>query len=437
MPSERLDTAAIARCLSQVAERPGDLADAYFERLEEVELPGEDEAPGFRVRREEGLAVRLCRGGRSWLVSRDGVDRERLTDALRGVARVLPRSLRLPADLRLPPAGPCDGAPEVLEFPAAVRREIRRRHAAFPLRLRVRRHRRWLQVVGTRLVAEPEEESFYDVAADLPWGGYGTLLATLDAAAAERVARDLVARFRCRGASPPPPGRRLVLLGPAAAAVLVHEAVAHALETDTLALTGDPEAAVGLEMGPAELSVLDDPGSGPPGVRRRSDDEGMPVVRRWLLRSGIVEQPLADGRAAAGSRVLTPGAARRSHRHRPPAPRSTHLEVVPGRYARDELRAESDGGLLLAEVSRGRLDPLTGRFALSAPYARRLARGEAKERLGPCRIEGRVTDLLVALTGIGAELSPAGAGWCAKGGLRLPVWAKTPALRLEGVEVGG
>ena len=34
-----LDTAAVARALSQIAEQPEDLVDAFFERREDVELP--------------------------------------------------------------------------------------------------------------------------------------------------------------------------------------------------------------------------------------------------------------------------------------------------------------------------------------------------------------------------------------------------------------
>ena len=41
-----------------------------------------------------------------------------------------------------------------------------------------------------------------------------------------------------------------MVLGPHAAAVFLHEAVAHALEVDTLGLTGRPEGALGLTMGP-------------------------------------------------------------------------------------------------------------------------------------------------------------------------------------------
>ena len=75
-----------------------------------------------------------------------------------------------------------------------------------------------------------------------------------------------------------------------------------------LAASGAVEAAIGLPMGPPELSVLDDPTSAPEEVRRQTDDEGRTVARRWLLRNGIVEQPLGDATWSALSAALTPGA---------------------------------------------------------------------------------------------------------------------------------
>ena len=69
-----LDTIAVGRGLSQIADRQGDVVDAFFERREELELPPRDEAPGLRSWREEGLAVRLLRRGRTWLASRVAAD---------------------------------------------------------------------------------------------------------------------------------------------------------------------------------------------------------------------------------------------------------------------------------------------------------------------------------------------------------------------------
>jgi TldD protein len=219
-------------------------------------------------------------------------------------------------------------------------------------------------------------------------------------------------------------------------AVLLHEAVAHALEADTLAQGGNPEAAVGVAMAASCLDVLDDPMAAPEGVRRATDDEGSATVRRWLLRGGAVEQPLADLLWARTSPVLMPGAGRRGTRHLPPGPRSSHLEILTGAASEADLLAGKEEGLYLPEASRGTLDPLSGEFALHFPYARRFRRGALAESVGACVLRGRVADLLTRVVAVGAAAKAAGAGWCAKGGQKLPVWATAPSLRLDDVEIG-
>ncbi|MEM6457283.1 MAG: metallopeptidase TldD-related protein, partial [Acidobacteriota bacterium] len=207
------------------------------------------------------------------------------------------------------------------------------------------------------------------------------------------------------------------------------------LEVDTLALGGHPEAAIGVRLGGDDLHVCDDPTSAPENVRRATDDEGFPAFRRWLLRKGVVEQPLCDAHWARRADRLVAGAARRGGRHDAPAPRSTHLELMPGEYAPADLLAEADGGLYLHEIARGQLDPLTGAFQLVFAHGRRITGGHIGDPVGPCRLQGHVADLLGAIVGIGREVHAAGAGWCAKDGLRVPVWATAPALRLEGLRV--
>ncbi len=442
-PFADLDRAAVARALTQLADRAGDTADAFFERCEEVELPPEDRPPGVRVRREEGLAVRLLRAGsggahgcETWMAARDALSGEAFAEALRQAARVMPAATSPQPPIAPPPWPGAAEAPEVLAFPAAVHRAVRARRSAFPVALTVRRHRRWVQVVGGgKVVPEPQAEGFYSVAAELPWGRWGALFPCLGEAEAERVAAALVERFRGREAPPPEPFRGALVLAPAAAAVLLHEAVAHALEADLLALGGDPEAAVGVRFGSPLLNVLDDPAAAPEPVRRTSDDEGNGVRRRWLLRGGVVAEPLADARWAARSDVLAPGAGRRAGRHASPSPRSAFLELVPGELDDEALLAGADGGLHLAEAEGGDLDPLTGTFRLRFAGGRRLRDGAPAEAVGPCRLVGRVAELLEAVAGVGRRAEPGGAGWCAKDGHKLPVWASCPALRLDGVEV--
>ncbi len=435
MPFAEIDTAGVARGLSQIVERPEDTADVFFELSEEIVLPAEGAVPGMRVRTEAGLAVRLARDAQVWLAGRDQLDAEAFRDAVRRVARAVPRATYPLPRLRIDPTPPAEDIEPLLAFPSAVRRAVRERQARVPYQLEVGRHRRWILVVGPRLASPVEHEAFFSVAATTPWGRLGTLLTALDDAAADTVAQRLVRAYRCREAEPPSPWSGPVVLGPEATAVLLHEAVAHALEADTLALGGHPEAAVGVQFGDASLNVLDDPGAAPEPVRRTVDDEGIPVLRRWLLRDGVVEQPLCDSAWARSSEVLAAGAGRRSDRHRAPAPRSFHLELQAGNLGQSELLADAEGGLYLPQAERGILDPESGRFTLFFPFGRRIHQSAAGPPVGRCALRGHVGDLLAAVTGIGDAPRMAGAGWCAKDGMRLPVWATAPALRLDGVEV--
>jgi len=437
VPFHDLDTGAIARSLSQIADREGDLADAYFERQEVVELPAPDATAGVRVWREQGFAIRLIRDGAAWLASRDGIDSDLFADGLRQVARVMPTAPYSPPVLSVGPFAGSDVSAAMQEFPVQVTRAIRRRLAGFPLRLKIRRHRRWIRLAGTHVAPDQEQEDFHSFEAETPWGRHGALLAQLDEDAIEDVASSLTSLFRAREAASIQPGSSPVILAPAACAVLLHEAVAHALEIDTLALDGRVEAAIGAQVGSELLDVLDNPAGGPEGVARQTDDEGMRVIRRWLLRGGVVEQLLADLKTAHDSADLIAGAGRRGHRHVAPVPRSSHLELLAGDLEFEDLAVDMTAGLFFSEATRGSLDPLSGEFSLSVPWGRRIRRGKLGDLVAPCRLRGRVSDILGAVSGVGKARRSAGAGWCAKGGIKLPVWATAPALRLETVEVLG
>lgn len=431
-----LDAPRLARALALLESGAGGFVEGYFERVEEVEISPDADGPGVRVLREEGFALRQHRDEKTWIASRDGVDEVQLGAAFRQVARAAPPTAPVFRDVGFAPWEDVVACEEMLDFPSRLQRALRERRVGFPMRLRLRRHRRTVVVVGPHLHPEPDEECYYSLEVDLPGtpGAFGCLLADLEAAA-DGVAPLLVERFRAREAPPPAAEEGIVVLAPAAAAVLLHEAVAHALEVDTLALSGDPSAAIGLELAPPHVDLLDDPAGGPVGTRRKHDDEGVPVVRRWLLRQGQVEQPLADRVWAERHSGLVPGAGRRQSRHHPPSPRSHNLELLPGAASSEELLAGEDGGLLIGELHSGQLDPLRGRFFAEAPCARRLGSGELGERVGGCRLEGRVSDLLQRIVAVGEKVEAGGAGWCAKGGQRLPVWGSAATLRIEGLRV--
>lgn len=434
MPFSRLDSSSIARALSHIADEAADVADTFFERREDIELQP-DASPGLRVWREEGFAIRLMREDTTWLAGRDGVTRDIFHEAIRRVARAMPRTPFSLSGLDIEPWQGRPEASELQEFPSELNRAVKAHRVDFPLELTVRRHRRWVRTIGTRLASACEAESFYSIVTAMPWGRHGALLTDLRKRNAESLALSLVRSQQARDAPPPEPYRGVLVLGHAATAVLLHEAVAHALEADILARSGHPEAAIGVEMGSPLLNVFDDPASAPKSVRRASDDEGFPVIRRCLLRAGVVEQPLCDTTYARRSERLNAGAGRRGSRHWAPTPRSFHLELAPGETTSQDLVSDAEGGLYLPEADRGYLDPSSGRFTLHFPYGRRIRNRVPEEPVGPCVLSAQVSDLLDKVCGVGADVHAAGAGWCAKGGVKLPVWATAPELRLEGLEI--
>lgn len=426
-----LDTAAVARALALIA--PGEeIADVYYERSSELELVDGVSAP--RLCRERGLAARLVRGSRSWLAGRDDDSPAELSAALRAVARALPPAFPSPSPFEEdPPEAPPYEA--VAAFPGRLERALRRRLVGFPYRLAVRWHERRSRVVTPRTASPVEREAFVSLDLAAPWGRAGELALALDDELAERFAERLAHRFRAREAAPPEDGHPPLLFSPAATAVALHEAVAHALEADLLALSGDPGAAEGVRLGTSALDVLDDPSSAPEGVRRTIDDEGSPTTRRWLVRGGRVQQPIADLRHARRFGELLPGSGFRSNRHLPPLPRTHHLELLAGEEPASRLLELAEGGLAVGEIGSGWLDATSGWFTLEVPGARRVRAGALAEPVGRFTIRGRVSALLDGIVAIGNRRESAGAGWCAKAGQRRAVWASVPAIVVAGLEV--
>ena len=428
--------AAAGRCLAQVADEESDLADLFLEYRRELELRSERQGPGIVERTDQGFAVRLVRDGETFLSARDGFGEGALKSTLRDVARVIPVNAYSVPEVNPPDLPELQDDDALRRFPSTVRQAVRAHHVAFDFGMRLTHHTRRVQLVGQRLVPPPETEEFFSLVFSTPWGRFGALSAELDQACADSLAKSLVERFHARDAAPISRCKVPVVLGPGATAVLLHEAVAHALETDTLVLSGRPEAAIGVVLGSELLDILDSPGDLPPGLRRATDDEGLPVLRRWLLRGGRVNQVLADRFHAGSSPHLLPGAARRATRHLPPVPRSTHLEQVPGEEHPESL-LQSNGGLYFAEVSRGRLNPLSGELVIEFSNGRRFDAGRLGERVGRGVLRGKASTVLSAIEAVGSETVFAGAGWCAKGGHRLPVWATAPHVRLDGLEIEG
>lgn len=432
-PGELLasDVTALTDALARLTLHPGQHVEAFFERLETVELLPGGTHDRLRLRREQGLSVRRLEAGASRLASADAISGHSFAsccDRVTGTAGSIGPAPRIKVG-RWPPLRMA----EIERAERQLGKAVNRRRVGFPMEVTVRRHRRQVQVIHGQVSAPSQFEEYFSLRVKTPWGVWGGLLPSLADEDLDPVAICLVDRLRSRNLPEHPDTPRIIVLGPCAAAVMLHEVVAHTLEADTLALTGAPESVVGLKLGEVHLDVVDDPRLAPDRCGRSSDDEGTTVIARWLLRQGRVRQPLADLSWAGRYPRLIPGAARRASRHVPPGPRTTHLELLPGDRPEAELFQEAAGGLYIGEFESGILNPFDGGCVLRAPCARRIGASGPVDFVGPVEIRSRTVDLLAAVTAVGDRPLAAGAGWCAKDGSLLPVWARSPSVRLEGL----
>jgi hypothetical protein len=410
-----IDRGAVARALSQIVERDEDVVEAYFERAGVVEAVGggadERRAGEVRARRlvESGLALRLRLASAPGWSAATGSTAGASPGGAAGGAGAARGAIIEPA---LGERGRRSSQPPSWRsFRAASRRRCAP-HAAFPIRFTVRRHRRSSQVVGARLVPAEESERFWACAPTPPGAAtarcFRRSTRTPSRASPRRCSSVFAPATRRR---PAPPQFRSVPTPRRSSSTRRWHTPSRPTPWRWAAIPGRRSASSSAPPASTCSTIRQQPRAG----ARQSDDEGSPVMRRWLLRrrgGTAARRPPLGGRSGA----LLPGAARRASRHDLPGPRSYHLELL----AREDPGAPAPGSLHFAFAERGALDPRSGVFTLDFPCGQRRGGGSSTEPVGPCRLRGRLAQLLGAITAVGPDARRAGAGWCAKGGQKLP-----------------
>ncbi|HEU4885184.1 MAG TPA: metallopeptidase TldD-related protein [Longimicrobium sp.] len=171
----------------------------------------------------------------------------------------------------------------------------------------------------------------------LGWSGAGDGVGWLAAGAEEELREMAGALERAR---PLEAGRYDAVLGPDAAAVLVHETVGHLAE----AAPGAPPA-LGVRLASEALSVEDDPGAPGGAACYAYDDEGVRSLGPTpVLREGVVVGELHTADTARASGALPTANGRAAGAWHPPLPRISNLVCAPG---------DADEGEMVDRVGRG------------------------------------------------------------------------------------
>ncbi len=240
-----------------------------------------------------------------------------------------------------------------------------------------------------------------------------------------------------REAATPPSGEMTVVLAPGPGGILFHEACGHALEGDR-ALKGRSALVelLGEELGPRELTLVDDPTlPGLPGSRR-VDDEGWPATRNVLIESGRVVGLLLDRATALLAGTAPTGSARRESYRDLPLPRMSNTFVVEGTHAPEEILASVARGVYVAELGAGEVDTVTADFSFRVRRGYLVAGGRIVAPIAPAVVSGNGLTALRGIAMIGNDLRfDAGAGECGKDGQRARAAVGQPTIKVAGLTI--
>lgn len=215
-----------------------------------------------------------------------------------------------------------------------------------------------------------------------------------------------------RHAERPAPGSATLLLGPAVAAVLLHELFGHGAEEFLLAMKGT-------SFGTSDLNITAF------HPRRTSmDDLGMPTYPLGIVEHGVV-LPQAMGRSRS---ALLSGLAQAAWHSGPPLARCTHLAVGPGSGGKADVESVADG-ILCLESNGGELVGRTAYVGISR--ARLVREGAEIGSLSPFTFKVSIDELSDKLLAIGSLAVRTRSGWCVKMGQSLVTESECPMLLLD------
>ncbi len=153
--------------------------------------------------------------------------------------------------------------------------------------------------------------------------------------------------------------------------------------------------AMGTQVLPAGISILEDPHRPRISGSRLFDAEGLPTQPRAIVQDGVLQTWTLDlatarklGLNSTGSAVRGAGSA--------PSPSVSNIALTPGAFSRVELLAQMGTGLLVTSMLGSTINPNTGDYSRGASGFW-VENGEVTYPVNECTIAGNLRDMLLRM----------------------------------------
>ncbi len=255
----------------------------------------------------------------------------------------------------------------------------------------------------------------------------------------EELARDAARQALVKlTARPAPSGSMPVVIKNGSGAVLFHEACGHGLEADHIQKGASVYAGKVGELVASPLVTLVDDGTmaGEWGTLA-IDDEGHPTQRNVLIQDGVLTDYMWDHiRARKEGRGPSGNGRRQSYMHLPMV-RMTNTIVLDGHDEPDDIVANTERGVYVAELGGGSVNTASGDFVFGMREAYLIEDGRITEPLREGNLIGNGPQVLRDIDMLGNDFMMGNPGTCGKDGQGVPVGDGQPTLRVKQMTIGG
>ena len=167
------------------------------------------------------------------------------------------------------------------------------------------------------------------------------------------------------------------------------------------------------------------------------DDEGQPAGRNVLIEDGVLTDYMWDRlRARKEGRDSTGNGRRQSYQHLPMV-RMTNTFLAAGDADPDEILADTERGVYVAQLGGGQVNTATGDFVFGMTEAYLIENGRITAPIREGNLIGNGPDVLRDIDVIAGDFAMGSPGTCGKDGQGVPVGDGTPTLRVTRLTVGG
>jgi TldD protein len=211
-------------------------------------------------------------------------------------------------------------------------------------------------------------------------------------------------------------GLHTVVMAPALAGILAHEAMGHPCEADIVlggAVTAD---LLGQRVGSDLITMIDYAHS----VNGREamvpvyvDDEGTPARDAVLIERGILKGYMSSRETAARLGIEPSGSARAFGPHDEPLVRMRNTAILPGTDRYEDMIAGVDSGYLLLKTANGQADSTT-EFMFGITLAYEIRNGRVGRAIRDTTLSGSAIKVLQSVDAVSDDTHWTCSGYCGK-----------------------